>query len=54
MEYNVDPETVRKMEEAGITHLERVPTGDNANFNLVFQADDKFANELVEHTGGQA
>ena len=54
VEYNVDPETVRKMEEAGITHLERVPTGDNANFNFVFQADDKFANELVEHTGGQA
>ena len=49
-EFNIDPDIVRRMEERGITNVEAVSSGEN-NFNIIFQADDKFAKELVEETG---
>ena len=53
-EYNVDPEIVRRMKEAGIHHVERVNIGEDGKVDFVFQANEKFAKELVEHTGGEA
>lgn len=53
-EYNVDPEIVRRMKEAGIHHVERVNIGEDGKVDFVFEANEKFAKELVEHTGGEA
>ena len=52
-EYNVDPETVRILKEAGIDHVSRSNSQEGNKVEFAFEADNKLTAQLMEHAPDQ-